>query len=189
MGVYATALGSAVVALAAVLVLRGEALNAPLPMIFVLGVAAPVTERQPVRISPNAETTVSVLPILIAAIAYGPLAGMAVAALGLIVDCRPPVSRWLIWTSLPSLAGGFGGIAGEAIGTSRGSLGLLIAAVLAAATAEAIVDACIGGGVVVVRRQGRGCPARRGFGRRSGCDGQAVTSIDASLVGVGAASR
>src|SRR5207253_1111403 len=119
-----------------------------------MGAAAAITERQPVRISPSVEMTVSVLPVLFASIAYGPLAGMVVAALGLGLYFEQPYSRWLVWTSTRALAGGFGGLVANAIGVHTNSLGVLLLAVIAAATAEALVDMAIGAGVYVLRGHG-----------------------------------
>ena len=76
---------------------------------------------------------------------------MAVAALGLVLHFERPYSRWLIWTSSRSLAGG---LAASLVGVRTNSVGLLIAAVIAAAATEAVVDMAIGVGVYVIRRHG-----------------------------------
>lgn len=153
-GAYALALGLAAVGFALLLLQNGQGLGAPVVIVLLMGAVAAFMERQPVRISPSAEMTVSVLPVLFAAVEYGPLAGMAVAALGFVLYFEAPYSRWVIWTSTRCLAGGLGGLAAGAIGVRTNSIGVLIAAVTAAATTEALVDMVIGAGVFVVRRHG-----------------------------------
>jgi putative nucleotidyltransferase with HDIG domain len=113
-----------------------------------------LAERQPVRISPNLEMTVSVLPMLFAAVVYGPLAAMAVGALGLMSDFGAPYLRWLIWTSMRVLAGGLAGGAALAIGSNPASFGRLLAAVAVAALTDAAVDALLGSVVVTLRGSG-----------------------------------
>jgi putative nucleotidyltransferase with HDIG domain len=98
--------------------------------------------------------TVSVLPILFAAVLYGPLPAMAVAGLGLVGDFRPPYVRWMIWTSLRVLSGGLAGMAALLFLTGEPSFGLYISAAAAATTTEAVVDALLGAGVVSARRNG-----------------------------------
>ncbi|MHB8642141.1 MAG: HD-GYP domain-containing protein [Gaiellaceae bacterium] len=119
-----------------------------------LAVIAILAERQPVRISPTAEITVSVLPILFAAIVYGPLAAMVVAALALVSDIGVPYTRWVIWTCLRSLAGGLAGLAALAVLSGGDTLAKLVLAVVVAAVTEAAVDISLGAVVVSLRRRG-----------------------------------
>lgn len=113
-----------------------------------------LAERQPVRISANLEMTVSVLPTLFAAVVYGPLAAIAVGALGLAADFRRPYLRWLIWTSMRVLAGGLAGVTAALFLTDGRSFGPLLAAVAAASLTDAVVDALLGSVVVTLRGTG-----------------------------------
>jgi putative nucleotidyltransferase with HDIG domain len=151
---YAVTLGVGAAAFAIGLIESRHGLEASPAIIVLMGGVAAFMERQPVRVSPSVEMTVSVLPVLFAAVEYGPLAGMAVAAIGLVPFFERPYFRWLIWTSSRSLAGGLGGLAAGSIGVQTDSIGLLIAAVIAAATTEAVVDMAAGAGVYVLRRHG-----------------------------------
>jgi putative nucleotidyltransferase with HDIG domain len=126
----------------------------PLWAVAVLGFVAVCAERQPVRMSANLELTVSMLPVLFAAVAFGPLSAMAVAAIGLLGDFRRPYLRWAVWTSMRSLAGGFAGLAAYAIPHDSGSFGSLLAAVAVAAVTEAVLDASLGSLVVAARGTG-----------------------------------
>jgi HD-GYP domain-containing protein (c-di-GMP phosphodiesterase class II) len=150
---YAGALAVVAVGLALALVAFGNSLYAPGWVIGLLVVIAMGAERQTVRISPNAELSVAVLPMLFAAVIYGPLAAMLVGALGLLPDLGRPFTRWVIWTSMRAIAGGVAGVVATLMaGTETAGHLLLVAA--AAALAEAVVDAVLGSVTVALRRTG-----------------------------------
>lgn len=150
---FATALAFLTVSLAASLVALGLPL-APLWLITLLGVVAMFAERQPVRLSANLEITVSLLPILFAAVAFGPLTAMAVAAIGLATDFRPPYVRWLTWTCMRALSGAFAGLAAMAVLTDDPSFGQLSLAAALAVFVEGAFGAAIGAVVVTLRGTG-----------------------------------
>jgi uncharacterized membrane protein len=152
--VYGLTLAGVATAVAASFLLTGIRLEGPLWQLGILAAVALVAERQPVRITPNTEITVSVLPMLFAAVVYGPLDAMAVGALGLLADFRPPHVRWLIWTSTRSLAGALAGLAVIAVLPVNATVGELIVAVAAAASVEAIVDSSLGAITVALRGTG-----------------------------------
>jgi len=112
-----------------------------------------LAERQPVRVSANLEITVSVLPVVFAAVAFGPLVAMAVGAIGLVVTFQPPYVRWLIWTSSRALAAGLAGVAAVAVESAVASAQLFVAVLVAVVVLEA-VDAALAACVVAVRRSG-----------------------------------
>lgn len=152
--VYAATLTGLVVSLVAGLLFAGLRLEGPLWQLAILAAVALVAERQPVRITPNTEITFAVLPMLFAAVVYGPLDAMAVGALGLLVDFRPPHVRWLIWTAMRTLAGGLAGLAVIALLPIEPTVGELILAVVAAALIEALVDSGLGAVTVALRGTG-----------------------------------
>jgi putative nucleotidyltransferase with HDIG domain len=119
-----------------------------------LAAVALVAERQPVRITPNTEITFAVLPMLFAAVVYGPLDAMAVGGLGLLADFRPPHVRWLIWTAMRTLAGGLAGLAVIALLPLDPTVGELIVAVVAASLIEALIDSGLGAVTVALRGTG-----------------------------------
>lgn len=120
----------------------------------VLIAVAVVAERQPVRITSNTEITVSVLPLLFAAVVYGPLEAAIVGAFGLTADLRTPYVRWLIWTATRALAGAFAGLAVLALLPTERTVGQLVLAVVAAASVEAVVDSVLGAVTVALRGTG-----------------------------------
>jgi putative nucleotidyltransferase with HDIG domain len=160
---YAGFLIGATVVLGAILTVRDPSLG-PLWAIGVLGFVAVCAERQPVRISANVELTVSMLPVLFAAVAFGPLSAMAVAVIGLLGDFRRPYLRWAVWTSMRALAGGFAGLVAASISHDAGTFGSLLAAVGAAALTDAVVDASLGALVVAARGTGSPREFMRGLG-------------------------
>jgi putative nucleotidyltransferase with HDIG domain len=134
----------------------GLRLEGPLWQLAILAAVALVAERQPVRITPNTEITVAVLPMLFAAVVYGPLDAATVGALGLLADFRPPHIRWLIWTSSRVLGGALAGLAVMYLLPSSPSVGSLIVAVVAAALIEALLDSLISAVTVAIRHGGYG---------------------------------
>jgi putative nucleotidyltransferase with HDIG domain len=152
--IYGITLTVVVLSLAAGLLFAGLRLDGPVWQLAILAAVALVAERQPVRITPNTEITFAVLPMLFAAVVYGPLDAMAVGALGLLVDFRPPHVRWLIWTAMRTLAGGLAGLAVIALLPLEPTVGELIVAVVAAALIEALVDSGLGAVTVALRGTG-----------------------------------
>jgi putative nucleotidyltransferase with HDIG domain len=152
--IYGVTLSVVVLSLVAGLLLAGLRPEGPLWQLAILIGVALVAERQPVRITPNTEITFAVLPMLFAAVVYGPLDAMVVGALGLLVDFRPPHVRWLIWTAMRTLAAGLAGVAVIALLPLEPTVGELILAVVAAASVQALVDSGLGAVTVALRGTG-----------------------------------
>jgi putative nucleotidyltransferase with HDIG domain len=122
--------------------------------VLVLGALSILAERRPVRVSSNVEITVSILPVVFAAVAFGPLSAMAVGALGLVVTFRQPYIRWLIWTSTRALGAGLAGAAAALVLIDGDSAGRLFAAVALAAFVDAAFDAMLGAVSIAIRKSG-----------------------------------
>jgi putative nucleotidyltransferase with HDIG domain len=151
---FGVALASLSLGLVAALVAAGAHVEGPLWQLAILAAVALVAERQPVRIAPNMEITFALLPMLFAAVVYGPLDAMAIGAIGLLVDFRAPHVRWLIWTCIRALAGGLAGLTAIALMPTSPTVGELIVAVLVAGLTEAFVDSVLGAATVAIRRNG-----------------------------------
>jgi putative nucleotidyltransferase with HDIG domain len=154
LNLFATVLAIATGGLAAGLVATGAHVESPIWQLGLLAGFAFWAERQNVRISVNAEMTVSVLPILFAAVVFGPLEAMIVGGAGLIGDLRRPFVRWVVWTSMRALGAGLAGVVAASILANGNSFILLTLAVAAAAVVEAGSDACLGAATVALRRNG-----------------------------------
>jgi putative nucleotidyltransferase with HDIG domain len=152
--VYAATLTALALSLVAGLVLADVRLEGPPWQLAILAAVALVAERQPVRITPNYEITFAVLPMLFAAVVYGPLDAMVVGALSLLGDFRAPHVRWTIWTATRTLAGGVAGLAVVLLLPIEPTVGELIVAVMAASLIEAFVDSGLGALTVALRGTG-----------------------------------
>lgn len=150
--VYATSLACLTASCAIALVALGTP-PGPLWAVLVLGAFSMLAERQPVRVSANLEITVSVLPVVFAAVVFGPLTAMAVGALGLVVTFEAPYVRWLTWTCSRALAAGLAGLGSMAV-TAGVSSGELFGAVLAAVVILEAVDSALAVSVVAIRKSG-----------------------------------
>ena len=151
--VFAGALSTAALGLALGLVAAGETISS-LPGVLLLGAFSLLAERRSIRIGSNAQVTVSVLPIIFAAVVFGPLAAMAVGAIGILADFRAPYVRWATWTSWKAISSGLAGIGAGLVLAGGTSAVRLFVAIAAAVVVESLVDAVIGGLVVSIRRTG-----------------------------------
>jgi len=118
-----------------------------------LCVIALVAERQSVLISPSTQVSVSVLPLLFAAVVYGPLAAMMVGAFAMLADFGRPHTRWVIWTASRSLVGGLAGVVAVVLIPTGASFMRLLVGVFAAALVEATADLCLAALTALVRNK------------------------------------
>jgi putative nucleotidyltransferase with HDIG domain len=165
--VYALALVLGVVALVGALVHFSVTVEAPIWVLGALAAVAILAERQSVKISANTEMSISVFPILFAAVLYGPLEAMVVGAAALAFECRRPFARWVIWTFSRSLVAGVAGVAAYVVLTAEPSLGTLLLAAAAAALAEATADIALNSLTVAVRASGSFVDTARAMSRLS----------------------
>jgi HD-GYP domain-containing protein (c-di-GMP phosphodiesterase class II) len=106
--------------------------------VLVLAAAAAVSERQRVTIGQDTEASISLIPILLAAVLFGPLAGMVVAAVSYLGAFGAPHMKWAVYTCSHSITGAVAGFVAAATlaNASSRSLALLVATALAAVAAE-----------------------------------------------------
>jgi HD-GYP domain-containing protein (c-di-GMP phosphodiesterase class II) len=117
------------------------------------GVAA-LAERHSLAVGERIQTSVSFLPLLFAAVAFGPLTAFVVAGLAAATDIRRPYLRCAVYTPARALTGAAAGLAAAPLYSSDGRFGALLAAALAAATANVAVDALLNSLTLAVRRSG-----------------------------------
>lgn len=121
--------------------------------IVALAISALIAERQSVKLSSRAEISVSFLPIVLAAVIYGPLAAVCVSVASLAFYFQQPLARWFIWTSSRSIAAGCAGIvATELDGSETHTFGRVLTAVAAVTLIEQVGDLALGS--VVARLRG-----------------------------------
>ena len=114
--------------------------------VLVLAAAAAVSERQRVPIGQDTEASISLIPILLAAVLFGPLAGMVVAAVSYLGAFGAPHMKWAVYTCSHSITGAVAGFVAAATlaDTSNRSVALLLATALAAVAAEVCETAFFG---------------------------------------------
>lgn len=164
---FAAALAFSAASFASMLLGMGEVISAPPLVIAGLALAALFAEKQSVYISANTEMSVSVLPVLFAAVLYGPLEAMIVGACALLGEFGRPFMRWIIWTSARALTAGVAGVAAAGFADHSSSFGGLLIAVLAAALVESVGDIALNSLTVAVRRSGSFRETARALARLS----------------------
>jgi putative nucleotidyltransferase with HDIG domain len=140
---YAAILAFVTAVFGAMLVASGAELHGPPWVMAALAITALSAERQSVRVGPHTEMSVSVLPIVFAAVVLGPLAAMIVGACALLGDFKPPYIRWAVWTCQRALVGGLAGTAAWVVGARATDFVHVLFAVAAAAVTEAVADGAL----------------------------------------------
>ena len=106
------------------------------------------------RISAALELTVSFIPMVLAAVLFGPGAGALVGLAAMLGDRHSPRLKWVVYAADRTLAGAAAGMVALAVERSLGSSTLLevLAATVAAAFVMTCVDAVISAAVGMLRR-------------------------------------
>lgn len=151
---YATWLGALVaVVVAASVADQGLTPQGPIWPLAILAASAFVAEGQSVRLSPRAEISVSFLPIVLAAVIYGPVGAILVSVTSLLLSFRKPYGRWFLWTATRSVAAGCAGMVAISIASpGETQFSGLLGAVAAATVIEQGGDFILG--AVVARLRG-----------------------------------
>ena len=145
---YVAALSIAAGASAALLIVAGYGLVAPLTVLG-LGAAAAIAERSNVRITKATELSLSQSPTLFAAVLFGPLAAGVVGAASMLGDPelfgrsdpdRAPRLKWATYTSTRFIGGAAMGLAAEWANPHSKELGSLVVATLVGAIVGETVD-------------------------------------------------
>lgn len=138
--VYVLLLGLSVSAAACVLVFSGRTIGslwAVIPMVIV----AVVAERGGVVLGRGIEVSISLLPVLFAAVVFGPTAAMAVGGLSMLGDLRPPYLRFLTYSCSRALGGAATGLAASwAADQTDAALGSMVLATLVGAAVAHVLD-------------------------------------------------
>ena len=147
------------------LVATGESVESPLAVLLLAAFAA-VAERATVRLTSNLEESISLLPTLFAAVVFGPLAAMIVAAGSMIGDLKPesdahePYKKWAVYTSSRALiAAATSAVAAGFASMSSNTLGSIALAAFAGAVVAQALDVMFA--AVTIKVRGRGQSAMR----------------------------
>jgi len=120
--VYVVALVVAAIATAASLMMAGYLIDEPIAVLALAAVAA-IAERGSVRLTRNTELSISVVPTLLAAVLFGPLAAATVGGASMLGDPeltsrrrdRAPRLKWATYTSTRFISGAITGLAAQAV--------------------------------------------------------------------------
>jgi putative nucleotidyltransferase with HDIG domain len=130
------------------------------PGVAVVALAALLAERTPIRLTATTEASTTSIPFIFAGAIFGPTSAMVVGAVAVLPylasrDDAHPYLRWLNWTAARALAAGAAGCVAWWLAGSKpsASFGVLLAAIFAASTVDAIVDLVVACAVNVVRRR------------------------------------
>jgi putative nucleotidyltransferase with HDIG domain len=120
-------------------------------VLFGLVVIAALAERQSVAVTRNIETSVSFLPTVFTAVAFGPLAAAVVSAAASSTDLRPPHGRWFVYTPARALTGAAAGWLALPFASHEPAFGRILLASLAAAIANLVLDGVFNIATLVLR--------------------------------------
>jgi putative nucleotidyltransferase with HDIG domain len=131
----------------------------PLPSLWIVGglaTLAAIAERQSVPVTRNTEASVAFLPLVFAAVAFGPFAALVVGALAGLGDLRRPYLRWAVYLPIRTLTAAAAGLAAGAVVSpdARTAFAMILLACLAASVAEMAADLVFNLGTQAVRRAG-----------------------------------
>ena len=150
--VYVVALVAAAIATAASLMMAGYLIEEPIAVLALAAVAA-IAERSSVRLTRNTELSISVVPTLLAAVLFGPLAAATVGGASMLGDPeltsrrrdRAPRLKWATYTSTRFISGAITGLAAQAVITIVPStFGGFIAATLVGALVSEMLEVVFG---------------------------------------------
>lgn len=143
------------------LIAFGYSVEAPWVVALLTAVAA-VAERATVRLSSNLEESISLLPTLFAAVQFGPLEAMIVAAGSMLWDLRPgqeeqePYKKWAVYTSSRSLIAAVTSLSAGALYSLGGDgLGGIAVATFGGALVAQTLDVAFASLTIKIRGRGR----------------------------------
>lgn len=156
---YAAFLTASSLAVVLGLAAAGYRLESPLA-VGALCLAAALAQRGQVEVSGWLKVSISLFPILLAAVLFGPLGAMAVSVSSMLGERPRPPARWAIYASSRSLTGALAGVVAFSI-TRPGhppddaAFASILAATAAAALCTQVLDLAFGAIVFRLRGHGR----------------------------------
>jgi putative nucleotidyltransferase with HDIG domain len=157
LGLYCIAAAVAAVSLA----------HASLPswwLLIGLGAIAAAAERQSVKLTAHLETSVAFLPIMLAALAYGPAAGCIVAAAANFLNLQRPYLRWFAYNPVRAIEGAAAGWAATTLLPLHADFAAILVASLAASAAHNVADLGLNLAMAAIRRSEKPIALLRALG-------------------------
>jgi putative nucleotidyltransferase with HDIG domain len=156
--VYAFALAATGIASVIGLVAAGYTLGNPWG-VGALCLAAVLSQRGQVQMSGPLKVSISLFPILLAAVLFGPIGAMAVSVSSMLGEETSPATRWVLYASSRSLTGAVAGVAAFSI--SGETFASILAATAIAALCTQALDVAFAAVVYTLRGYGSPLAALR----------------------------
>lgn len=126
----------------------------PLWSIFVLGLVAATAERQSVVVTDRATMSVSFLPLVFAAVVFGPLGALVVGAISNVWDIRESRLKWSVYTPIRGLTAASAGLTAWAVIPHAHGFGQYLLASFIASVVELVSDVFFTAATLLVRGSG-----------------------------------
>jgi len=158
---YAIFLAGSSIAAVFGLVGTGYQLENPPALVF-LCIAAALAQRGQIDVTGALKVSISLFPILLAAVLCGPIGAMAVSVSSMLGEETRPFTRWVLYASSRSLTGAVAGVV--AFGFALNTLPSILAATAAAAVCTQVLDLAFAALVFSLRGHGSPVAALRQIG-------------------------
>lgn len=158
---YAVFLAGSSLAVAVGLVGAGYTLGNPWA-VAALCLAAALAQRGQIDLTGALKVSISLFPILLAAVLFGPIAAMAVSVSSMLGEETRPLTRWALYASSRSLTGALAGVIAQSFEPK--TLPSYLAATAAAAICMQILDLAFAAFVFTLRGHGSPIAALREIG-------------------------
>jgi putative nucleotidyltransferase with HDIG domain len=158
---YAVLLAVSSVSVLAGLLGTGFELERPLA-VAALCIAAVLAQRGQIELTGEHKVSISLFPILLAAVLCGPVGAMAVSVSSMLGEEKRPLTRWVLYASSRSLTGAAAGVVASKFGLD--GLPSILAATASAALCMQILDLAFAAFVFSLRGHGSPVAALREIG-------------------------
>ena len=159
--VYAIFLAGSSIATALALIGVGSTLKNPPALVF-LCIAAALAQRGQIEVTGAHKVSISLFPIILAAVLCGPIGAMAVSVSSMLGEETHPFTRWVLYASSRSLTGAAAGVVAAQFGLEN--FPSILAATAAAALCTQILDLVFAAFVFSLRGHGSPVAALREIG-------------------------
>lgn len=154
LALYASGLAIAAIALGTLVALTKGFDSSTIWVCIFLALVATVAERESVQVHAHTEGSISVLPILLAAVVLGPAPAMLVAFVSFLSYVGRPYTRWVIWTSARVLVAGLASMGVMLVGTTDPLIFWLLVGSAVGAVIESFGSAVLASTTVGIRHPG-----------------------------------
>ena len=150
---YAAFLAGSSIVAALALVGAGYTVKNPPALVF-LCIAAALAQRGQIEVTGVHKVSISLFPIILAAVLCGPVGAMAVSVASMLGDETRPLTRWVLYASSRALTGAVAGVVAAAFRLEN--FPSILAATAAAAVCTQILDLAFA--ALVFSLRGHGAP-------------------------------